>query len=423
MQRIADDPNRAVCPSFEAPEWEFLRQSVVNAHQGDQPLTLADAAQQMKDAWALENQHKIAAWGKQVLQDQAAQEELDRVAREEEDVQRALLEKDEAELRKETEKKKPKLEPFDRERRIGKWIQPRPSSYALNKLNNLEYVELDYFTPKGCRDAATDSSKSVSHDTLAFTQVGDTFAIRPMAAIRPSKHIWNDKDISWEDMIDGKNIMLHFMAKSGLWPDDHAASIAMFFFDLEHHQRKDQKNGKLALLLYQSRVRREWFDALKRGEGFNIELIEEDLLRSCAEEVNDNIRERDNAIRDREFEQVRFSIMMLRQTGPNLRLLPLPAFVRVPPFFPLLPFPPCCHHISPCRLFCAIRRAPSLPFAVVSWPYPTSFFHAAVCRLRHLRRHLPSRHSPTANCRPPFDNNCHWPYRPCPAPATSCDRS
>ena len=296
MQHIADDPNQEVCPSFDAPEWEFLRQSVVNAHQGDQPLTLADAAQQMKDTWSQENQRKITAWNDQVLQDQVAQEELDRVAREEEDVQRALQEKDKNDLRKEAEKKKPRLEPYDSTRRIKKWIQPRPSSYTLNKLNSLEYVELDYFTPKGCRDAATDSNKSISHDTLSLTQVGDTFAIRPTAAIRPSKHIQNDEDIGWEDMIDGKNIMLHFMAKSGLWPDAHAASTAAFFFELEHHQRKDQKNGKLALLLYQSCVRREWFNALKRGEGFNIELIEEDLLRTCAEEVNENIRDRDNAI-------------------------------------------------------------------------------------------------------------------------------
>ena len=84
-----------------------------------------------------------------------------------------------------------------------------------------------------------------------------------MAAIRPSKHIRNDEDISWEDMLDTKNIMLHFMAKSGQWEDAHATSIASFFYNLETHQRKDQKNGKKTLLLYQSRVRHEWFDALK----------------------------------------------------------------------------------------------------------------------------------------------------------------
>ena len=153
---------------------------------------------------------------------------------------------------------------------------------------------------------ATDSNKSISHDTLLFTQVSNTFVIWPTAAIQPSKHIQNDDYISWEDMIDGKNIMLHFMAKSGLWLDAHAASIVAFFFELEHHQRKDQKNGKLALLLYQSHVWCEWFDALKHGKGFNIELIKEDLLHACAEKVNENIRDRGNVIRDKEFKQVCF---------------------------------------------------------------------------------------------------------------------
>jgi hypothetical protein len=98
--------------------------------------------------------------------------------------------------------------------------------------------------------------------------------------------------------------MLHFMGKSGNWPAAHAESIAAFFINLELHPRKLQTNGKKALMVYQSRVRREWFVALKRGDGFNIELIQEDLLRSLAEQLNDAIRDRDNAIRDRVFEQV-----------------------------------------------------------------------------------------------------------------------
>ena len=80
MQCIADDPNRAICPSFKAPKWEFLRQSLVNVHQGDPPLTLADAAMQMEDTWSQENQRKIDAWKNQVLQDQMAQEEQDGIA-------------------------------------------------------------------------------------------------------------------------------------------------------------------------------------------------------------------------------------------------------------------------------------------------------------------------------------------------------
>ena len=322
---------------------------MVNSHQGDQPLTLEEAAQQMKDAWSLENQRKIAVWNDQALQDQATQDELGSVARKEEEARQALQEEEEENLCKEAEKKKLKLEPYNSGLRVGKWIQPRPSSYALNKISNLEYVELDYFTPRACREAAADPDKSVSQDTLAFTQVGDTFAIWPMAATRPSKHIRNNEDLSWEDMLDAKNAMLDFMVKSGVWPDAHAASVATFFFNLEHHKRKGQKNGKMALLLYQGRVRREWFDALKRGQGFNIELIEEELLCSCAEEVNDTIRDRENAacdrdyaIRDKEFDQVRGCRDLRREPeltilccffAPHLHLIPLRT---LPPAAPLL---------------------------------------------------------------------------------------
>ena len=93
MPRIEVDPTRAICPSFEDPEWEFLRQSMVDAHQGDPPLTLDDAAQRLKDMWARENQRKVDAWNVQLQQDLAEQDELDRRTRDAQDVtlQRALL--------------------------------------------------------------------------------------------------------------------------------------------------------------------------------------------------------------------------------------------------------------------------------------------------------------------------------------------
>jgi hypothetical protein len=97
--------------------------------------------------------------------------------------------------------------------------------------------------------------------------------------------------------MDAKNTMLHFMAQSGVWPVAHAKSLAAFYVALDLHPRKLQLNGKRALLLYQSRVRRKWFDAFKRDEGFNIELIQDTLLHSFAEDIN-------NQIVFREIEQV-----------------------------------------------------------------------------------------------------------------------
>ncbi|KAH8996855.1 hypothetical protein EDB92DRAFT_1793262, partial [Lactarius akahatsu] len=155
-------------------------------------------------------------------------------------------------------KKKLRLNSFDPNRRIGDWIVPRPASYALNKIDNLEYVELDYFTD-----------------------------------LRPSNNIRNDEDLSWMEMLGAKNTMLYFMAKSRLWPTAHSESLKAFFVALERHPGMFQMNVKEALLVYQSRVRRKWFDALARNESFNIGLIDDDLVRTILGEVNDRIWERE----------------------------------------------------------------------------------------------------------------------------------
>ncbi|KAH9021338.1 hypothetical protein EDB85DRAFT_2152451 [Lactarius pseudohatsudake] len=270
MPRILDDPTRAICPSFEGNDWDFLRQTMINGHQGVDPLTHEEAALQLKEAWARENANK---------------------ALEEEAARQALHDKEAEEQHKEAEKKKPKLNPFDPNRTLSKYIEPRPAQYALNKINNLEYVELDYFTLRGCKDASADANRSISQDTLTFTQVDGSFAIRPLAAVKPSRNVRCDKDLSWEEMFGAKNTMLHFMGKSRAWPSSHAISLAAFYVALELHPRRNDDNGKKILLTYQSRVRREWFDSLKRNEGFNIEVLSEEYLQSIAEEVNKRVQD------------------------------------------------------------------------------------------------------------------------------------
>ena len=45
----------------------------------------------------------------------------------------------------------------------------------------------------------------------------------------------------------------------------------------------------MTFVLYQSQVRHEWYDAFKQKEGFNITLIQDKLLCSMAEEINQDI--------------------------------------------------------------------------------------------------------------------------------------
>ena len=295
MPPITNDPTLAICPDFESPEWAFLRQSIIDTHRGPQPPTAEEAAQQMKEAWTAENNNRIAVWNAQLEQERTQQEELERQAAAEEETRRVQREEEAQEQRREIERKKPKLNPFDPNLSVGSWIEPRPAQYALKKLKDLQYVELDYFTIRACQEAAADPNRSISLNTFGFTLLENTIALRPLAAQNPSKNIRNDAELSWEEMMDAKNTMLHFMAELGC-PRAHAKSLAAFYVTLELHPRRLLPNGKKALLIYQSIVRRKWFDALDADVGFNIELIREELLRSCAEKVND-------AIRDREIEQ------------------------------------------------------------------------------------------------------------------------
>ncbi|KAH9045971.1 hypothetical protein EDB84DRAFT_1265768 [Lactarius hengduanensis] len=298
MPRIFEDPALSRCPNFQGNEWDFLRQTMIDAHQGGDPLTEEGAAQRLREAWTRENDNQRDAWNEQREQDQAEQEEQDRLAQEEEDAQQALRDKEAEQQRKEAEKKKPKIGSFVRGQGVSNWIEPRPAQYALNKINGLEYIELDYFTIKGCRDAAADSHKSISQDTMAFAHFEDTLALRPLAAVRPSRNIRSDENLGWDEVMYAKNTMLHFMAQSGVWPPEHVDSLAAFFVALELHPRRVKDNGNAILILYQSRVRREWFDAFKRNRGFDIEVINETFMHTLAETVN-------NRIQDRKIDQVR----------------------------------------------------------------------------------------------------------------------
>ncbi len=178
------------------------------------------------------------------------------------------------------------------------------------------------------------------------------------------------KDLSWEEMMEAKNTMLHFMVKSTVLPMAHAESLAAFFVALKLHPRQKQTNGKRALLLYQSCIRCKWFDTLKHDKGFNIERIGENLLWTLAEEVNESIREANNRARDREFDQVQFSCDPEPQARADLSLS-LPPPPRFHPtsnylLFTAMPFATLllCYCFSPCHLLPATDPLlPHLPTA------------------------------------------------------------
>ena len=121
-------------------------------------------------------------------------------------------------------------------------------------------------------------------------QVNEIIALQPISSLKPSKDIHRDKDLPWDEMIMAKNMMLHFITKSGVWQKEHIHSLVAFFVVLKNHPMHYWELGNKTILHYISRVHQEWFNALKRNEGFNLQLINEDLMQQIVDEVKDTAR-------------------------------------------------------------------------------------------------------------------------------------
>jgi hypothetical protein len=77
MPRIAIDPAKEICPAYEDQQWDFVRQSIIGAHQGEQPMTPEEALQRLKDVWARDRDIRLDAWNAQLEQDRVELEEND----------------------------------------------------------------------------------------------------------------------------------------------------------------------------------------------------------------------------------------------------------------------------------------------------------------------------------------------------------
>jgi len=96
-------------------------------------------------------------------------------------------------------------------------------------------------------------------------------------------------------MVTAKNNMIHFMSKSKLWPQSHMECTAKFYVALETHPIRQTTYGNHIVIAYAGRARREWFDALKRDEGFNLAIIDPDLMKAVADKVKDLSRDEEIA--------------------------------------------------------------------------------------------------------------------------------
>lgn len=292
MPRITHDPTSDVCPDYTLALYQSLRTRWIANTQ----TTEEEAAEQLADLWRQEHTERCAAW--------AAQQEADRVTREaaeaqarEEDLRRRTeqTQREEAE-RAEAEKKKPKMNDFDANQKVPSHLKPVSSQYAQNKLEKFEYAELWYWSPQGLAVAKRDA-ESNRHTYTAMESQGkkgaddddDTIEVKRSDRHQPSKHALSDRELTWRDFTIARTNFLE-AAKEAEWPASHVAALIKFFLGVENHHFREREYGDTTMLRYASDTRRHWHQALSRNQGYNIGLINDDLVKEVHDKVLEEVR-------------------------------------------------------------------------------------------------------------------------------------
>ena len=279
--RIIHDPHLEVMPEHAGPHYDVLRNALTQ-----NGMDLEQAIQALNNSWTLNHDARVQAWDLQVANDITAQQA--QVPPQPVQANNPLLPLDPPQQeveRADGEKKKAKMKDFDDAITVGNHIAHRPSQYALRRIEDFEYVELWYLTQEGCADA-TQHQLTQLDDTFGLTKVDDMVTLKSFSSLKASKNVIPDAELSFRQMSMAKNAFIPLMTKYH-WTDKAVNAFAQLFTQLELHPFRQQDHGERALITYQARVRREWHDQLKLGTGFNIGLLNEELLNNIYRELLD----------------------------------------------------------------------------------------------------------------------------------------
>jgi hypothetical protein len=277
MPRLERDPGLDICPDFASPHYGPLCNLLTNAG-----ATEEEALTRLTESWNQENQVRREAWEHQVKEDQWVADKVDHLARE--------LEQDELDTACcECENKRPKINDFDANSLVGSYITPRPSTYAINKLESFDYIKLFYFTREGCLDAQSNLCTEAD-DAYGLSKIGNFVSFRSISAVRASRNAIQDIDLTWAQMTYAKTSYLQHLGNAG-WPKKHIDALAHCFIALEASSFHGCTHGEKILIIYQACIRRHWHDWLKQeGDGgFNIAIIDLGLLETISNEVWDAV--------------------------------------------------------------------------------------------------------------------------------------
>ena len=231
-------------------------------------------------------------------------------------------------------KKKATYVDFDLDTPVDNQVPHTPSEYAVGKMEDIEYVELWYFTTEGCKEAGK-ATPSVADNTFGILTTGAGLALRPIKASKASHNAVIDQSLSWEQIMTARHTMISVANRTG-WSRKLVLALAQFYINLEG--KKSGGYNPRALILYHAVVRKQWHEALRgRGSSFNISIFNDALFIKL-----------ENQVRDRDLEDIqRQTSELQRQASPvrsesraqaNHTFIFVRSFIPLPPSY--LPPPP-----------------------------------------------------------------------------------
>ena len=158
-----------------------------------------------------------------------------------------------------------------------------PLQYAIQKLSVFDYVDLWYFSAEGCAKAAAQCTSQVD-DTFSITKTEGTFSLKPFAATKASRNVMLDQHLPFESFLYTKNNFLVY-AKKAKWPAENIDALSLFFWKLETHTMQKNPLGNQIILAYAVRIHCDWHDELKVDRGYDISIINDNLMCDIAFEV------------------------------------------------------------------------------------------------------------------------------------------
>ncbi|KAJ7017828.1 hypothetical protein C8F04DRAFT_978440 [Mycena alexandri] len=289
--RLTLDPALESCSDHTSASFQTLRDLIVAGAPAGAPLTAADAATQLSDAWNKDRDTRQVIWDAQVQAD-AAQAAADATAAAAQaDADHLAADAAAATELAALEAKKPKIGAFDATLTIPNFLGPCASNFAKKKLEDKEYIELWYFTKEGCLDAEALRGGVEADESFGITQIGSTLSLKPLTAYKASRKVVPGEELSWAQLSIAKTGFLTAI-EAATWPTDHRTAMATFFYRIENHSSRMNHDdyAENILVIYQARARRYWHDMLAQGKGFNIALINDKLLEQISNEFHNKLR-------------------------------------------------------------------------------------------------------------------------------------